>query len=79
MPLEEWTTTLQSADEDGSPIKPEDRPMVAALQKREPIHRRFFIQGFDGAVRKVEGTAFPLLGRQSGNLGALGIFWGIDA
>ena len=79
VPLEEWSNVLQSADEDGSPIKQEDRPMVVALQKREPRHRRFFIQGFDGVVRKVEGIAFPLLGRQSGNLGALGIFWGLDA
>jgi PAS domain-containing protein len=79
VPLEEWSNVLQSADEDGLPIKPEDRPMVVALRKREPRHRRFFIQGFDGVVRKVEGIAFPLLGRQSGNLGALGIFWGLDA
>ncbi len=79
VPLEEWSNALQSADEDGSPIKLEDRPMVSALQKREPRHLRFFIRGFDGAIRKVEGIAFPLLGRQSGNLGALGIFWGLDA
>jgi PAS domain-containing protein len=78
VPLEEWTNTLQSADEEGSPIKPEDRPMVTALQKREPRHLRFFIRGFDGAIRKVEGIGFPLLGRQSGNLGALGIFWELD-
>ena len=79
VPLEEWSNALQSADEDGSPIKPEDRPMLVALQKREPRHRRFFLRGFDGATRKVEGIAFPLLGRQSGNLGALGIFWRLDA
>jgi PAS domain-containing protein len=78
VPLDEWSNALQSADEDGSPIKPEDRPMIVALQKREPRHRRFFIQGFDGTTRKVEGIAFPLLGRQSGDLGALGIFWGLD-
>lgn len=79
MPLEEWSNTLQTADEDGSPIKQEDRPMVAALRKREPRHSRFFIRGFDGATRKVEGLAFPLLGSRSGNLGALGIFWRLDA
>ncbi len=79
MPLEEWSNALQSADEDGSPIKPEDRPMIVALQKREPRHRRFFIRGFDGATRKVEGIAFPLSGHRSGNLGALGIFWRLDA
>jgi PAS domain-containing protein len=78
VPLEEWSNALQSADEDGSPIKQEDRPMVVALRKREPRHRRFFIRGFDGIVRKVEGIAFPLLGRRSGELGALGIFWGIE-
>jgi PAS domain-containing protein len=79
VPLEDWSNTLQPADEDGSPIKPEERPMVAALRKREPRHRRFFIRGFDGAIRKVEGVAFPLLGRQGGDLGALGIFWELDA
>jgi PAS domain-containing protein len=79
IPLEEWSQALQSADEDGSPIEPQDRPMVVALRQREPRHRRFFIRGFDGATRKVEGIAFPLLGRRSGNIGALGIFWGLEA
>jgi PAS domain-containing protein len=78
VPLEEWSNVLQSADEDGSPIKQEDRPMVVALQKREPRHRRFLIRGFDGVTRRVEGMAFPLVGNRSGNLGALGIFWGLD-
>lgn len=78
VPLEEWSSALQSADEDGSPIKLEDRPMVVALQKREPRHRRFLIRGFDGVTRKVEGMAFPLVGNRSGNLGALGIFWALD-
>jgi PAS domain-containing protein len=78
VPLEEWSNALQSADEDGSPIKQEDRPMVVALQKGEPRHRRFLIRGFDGVTRRVEAMAFPLVGNRSGNLGVLGIFWGLD-
>ena len=65
-------------DEDGSHIKVEDRAIMVALREQKPVHRRSFVRGSDGAVRKLEGIAFPLLGMSGRCLGAVGIFWGAE-
>ena len=75
MPLEEWYAILKLTDEDGSPLPLEARPLVIALQKRQAAHRAFWFQGFDGIVRRIEATAFPLEGREGRHLGAVVIFW----
>ena len=49
--------------------------MYVALQHLEPSFRSFRYQALDGVKRRVEGTAFPLLGQCDRRLGALGIFW----
>ena len=63
--------------EDREPIKTEDHPLTIARVKRIPAHRRFFIHGLDGTVRKIEATAIPLIGQGGRNLGAVGFFWEI--
>jgi PAS domain-containing protein len=75
MTLEEWAPALPATDEDGTSMDLDERPMIIALRKRTPAHRRFFLRGFDGVNREVEGTAFPLAGREGHQLGAVGIFW----
>ena len=49
--------------------------MYLALSRKLPSHRCFFYQGLDGVKRRVEGTAFPLVGQCNRHLGAVGIFW----
>lgn len=75
VPLDLWASVLQPTEEDGTQIPVEDMPIVRALRKREPVHQALRIQGLDGVVRKVEGTAFPLEGQGNRHLGALTIFW----
>lgn len=74
MSAEEWSALLQPLDEAGRPIDTEERPMIVALRRQLPAHRRYSIRGFDRVLRAIEGLAFPLVGggRQ---LGAVGIFW----
>jgi PAS domain-containing protein len=71
----EWSQLLQPANADGSPIPREELPLFIATEERRPVHRRSWIRGLDGALREVEGIAFPLLGRRDRLLGAVGIFW----
>ena len=78
MGLDELMAAFQAMDEDGSPIKLEDRAMVIALREQKPVHRRSFLRGFDGIVRRIEGIAFPLVGLGGRSLGAVGIFWGAE-
>jgi PAS domain-containing protein len=74
----EWRALFKPSDNQGASIKREDLPLTIAIDKRQPAHLRYWIQGLDGVRRKVESTAFPLVGQAGRNLGAVGIFWEID-
>jgi PAS domain-containing protein len=71
----EWSALLQASDENGKPIAAEERPLLIALRRQQPAHRRFSIRGFDQVVHEIEGLAFPLVGQAGRQLGAVGIFW----
>ena len=75
MPAQEWTTMFQPFDAEGNLIAPEDLPLMIALKERHPAHKRFSIHGQDGVSRKIEVTAFPLIGQADRFLGAVAIFW----
>ena len=79
MPVEEWSTIYQPEDETGKPIPPESIPLVVALTKHSPAHRIMWIRGLDGVRRRIEVTAFPIHGQSERHLGALAIFWEIEA
>jgi PAS domain-containing protein len=74
----EMTALFKPSDNHGAPIKREDLPLTIAIDKRQPAHLRYWIQGLDGVRRKVENTAFPLVGQTGQVLGAVAIFWEID-
>jgi PAS domain-containing protein len=71
----EWTRSFRPADVHGVPIPPEDQPLTRATDRGEPSHRRFMLTGLDGVARVIEGVAFPLATRESGLMGAVGVFW----
>jgi PAS domain-containing protein len=75
MGLAEWSALVQSSDEAGEPIAFEERPVVIALHRQQPAHRRFWIRGFGQVRYEVEGIAFPLVDNGGRMLGAVGIFW----
>ena len=75
MGADELAAAFQAIDEDGSPVKLEDRAIVVALREQKPVHRDSFVRGLDGVARKIEGIAFPMLGLRGRCLGAVGIFW----
>lgn len=74
MPMGEWSTIFAPADEAGVPLRPEALPLVIALQKRQPAHRRVWITGLDGVSRQLEVVAFPLEGQGRRFLGAVAVF-----
>ena len=73
--LEEWSRLIPTFDEFGGAFKPEERPLVLALNERRPLHRRLILQRFDGRSVRVEGTAIPLVATDDRKLGALAFFW----
>ena len=73
--LDEWGDLLQVTDASGRRLSGDERPVVAALRRREPVHRSMYIRGLDGERRQLEATTIPLVGEDGTMLGALGLFW----
>jgi len=75
MDAEEWSELLEPSDEAGVPIAVEERPLIVALRRQQPAHRRFSVLSYERVRHAIEGLAFPLVGSQGRQLGAVGIFW----
>jgi PAS domain-containing protein len=75
MPIAEWATIFHPSDADGTPLRPEDLPLWAALREGRPAHRSFWIHGLDHVPRFLEVTSFPLIGLAGRSLGAVALFW----
>ena len=69
---------FQATDEEGSPLPPEQRPMLRAIESNEPTHGRIWLRGLDGGLRRIAVTGFPLVAEGDRRLGALGIFWEVE-
>ena len=71
----EWLRAFQPHELDGSPLSPGDNPLPAALADGREHHRQVAITAFDGRERRIEVTAFPLIGQARRMAGAVAIFW----
>ena len=76
---DEWVQTLVVTDEQGTPLAPETRPLLIALTEQRPTHCDMWIEGLDHVRRHIEITAFPLIGQAGRHLGAVSIFWEVEA
>ena len=75
MPLEEWGTVFLPTDADGIRLAPEDLPLAIALAERRPAHGEIWITAMDGQRHHLAVTAFPLVGQNERELGAVALFW----
>lgn len=75
MPADEWSTLWACTEDDGRPLPPERLPLMIAVTERRPAHSEFWIRGLDGARRRIEATAFPLMRLTDQVLGAVVLFW----
>lgn len=78
MAANEWSTIFTPTDEQGRPLEASVLPLNIALTEHRPAHRTFWIRGLDGVRRRIQVTAFPLIGQADRYLGALAIFWEAD-
>jgi PAS domain-containing protein len=74
MPAEQWTARFGPLGDDGQPIPFDRLPLTVALRKNSPSHAFMTIRTRDGAPRRIEASAMPILGT-GGFQGALVIFW----
>lgn len=75
MLIREWSVLFTVTDEKGTPLSHRQLPIGIALFSRRPSHSTIWMQGLDNRRRKIEVTAFPLIGQQSRLLGAVAVFW----
>ncbi|HUO46695.1 MAG TPA: PAS domain-containing protein [Acidimicrobiia bacterium] len=74
MPAEDLAERFAMCEVDGTPISNQDRPLMIALTKQMPAHRR--IRLLVGETwREVESTAIPLLSEGGQRLGAMATIW----
>lgn len=74
LPADEWHDLIQPSDEHHVPLKREERPLMVALDRRTPAHRRMQVHT-GGRWREVEVTGLPLAFEGDRFLGALSLFW----
>ena len=77
IPADKWNRLITVADEDRTPVSPEDWPMRVARLQRRPISRRIWMRRGDSEWRHLQVTAFPLVGEDGHLLGVMNIFWEI--
>jgi PAS domain-containing protein len=75
MPASEWGTAFVPTDDAGAPVSPDALPLMVALAEGRPAHGGFWIRGRDGARRRIQTTAFPLIGQTGCTVGAVALFW----
>ena len=75
LPASEWSIMFEPVEQDGTPIAPEQLPLVIAMTQGHPAHKGFWIRGLDKKLRQIELTAFPLTGQSGRITAALAIFW----
>ena len=60
---------------DGSPLSPDDRPLMIALTKQMSAHGRMRFLRADNQWREIAVTAIPIMGEGNRHLGAMVTMW----
>jgi PAS domain-containing protein len=71
---QEWGSLFGPFDDAGEPIPYDELPLVVAVRNGRPAHADFSIRAADGALHRVEASAFPIL-TPHGSQGAIAVFW----
>ena len=75
LPATSWSTVFAPTDNTGQPLSHAEFPLLMAIATRRPAHRAFWIRGLDGQRRHIEVSAFPLIGLEDCQLGAVAALW----
>ena len=75
MAMDEWGSIWSPTDDDGKPLDVRSLPLAIAVTERRPAHGAMTIIGSDGRERRIEVTAFPLVGQSGRQLGSVAVFW----
>jgi PAS domain-containing protein len=71
----EWTSAFGPLSDEHDPIPVEELSLTMALRSGRPAHGRFCIRSADGIKHTIEASAFPLIGTDSEESGAMILWW----
>jgi PAS domain-containing protein len=71
----EWGEMLKMTTSDGGPLRRRDTPPYISFMERRPAHSTLRVTAFDGTVRELEVTAYPLFAKADEMHGVVAIFW----
>jgi PAS domain-containing protein len=71
----DWGDMLHMTTADGEPLRRRDSPPGIAFMQRRPAHSSLRATTFDGIVRELEVTAYPLFAKADEMHGVVAIFW----
>lgn len=71
----DWASAFTPEDDGGAPIPMRELPAGVALTEQRPNHRTIYYRDDLGERRRIEVTAFPLMGREHELRGAVTIVW----
>lgn len=75
MEAAEWTSAFGPLSDERDPIPVDELPLTVALRSGRPAHSSFCIRSTDGQEHTIEASAFPLVGSDSEESGAMILFW----
>ena len=75
MEAEQWTRAFGPFDVDGAPVEVDALKTTEAIRRGRPAHATFTIRGAGGDKKKIEASAFPIVGSEEGSSGAMVLFW----
>lgn len=78
MPMAEWSRVFTPTDAHGTPIEPDNLPLVIALQQGRPACDEFYILGLDESTRLIQVIGIPVIGQAGKRLGAMAVLWEVE-
>jgi PAS domain-containing protein len=75
MDAAEWTSTFGPLSDARDPIPVDELPLTGALRDGKPAHGSFCIRSTEGQEHTIEASAFPLIGSNDEESGAMILWW----
>ena len=75
MSAEEWTSIFGPLSDKRDPLPVDELPLTVALRDGRPGHGSFCIRSANGHEHAIEASAFPLVGADDEESGAMVLWW----
>src|SRR5262245_39086850 len=75
MTAEEWTGAFGPLGEEHNPLPVDELPLTPVLREGRPGHGSYCIRSANGEEHRIEASAFPLVGPNEQESGAMILWW----